>query len=200
MRESHGGNQSNVRFGPTGTSKILFAIRPNSFIPWDELMRSHFHFDGSAEDYVKFLHQVRSNLEELDEACNKLRYGILDLPKLVNKPNSRLTKLMDEFHWVTITRKCNPPTYQELKRWIEWLELWIFLKYGYTSTTTNKRRKLWQKLSKCHEMMQKRGGRKQIAIVLDVPGNGIDSYVLLRVASTLSHATIGFKGVDCYLL
>lgn len=48
--------------------------------------------------------------------------------------------------------------------------------------------------------IEKVDGEEQIAIVLDVPGDSIPSYVIVRVASILNHATIGFKGVDCYLL
>ena len=41
---------------------------------------------------------------------------------------------------------------------------------------------------------------EQVAIVLDVPGGGIPTYVVVRLASSISDSAFGFKGVDCYLL
>jgi len=58
LRDLRSGGQSEVEFGPTGTAKILFALRPNSYIPWDEPMRTKFQLDGSAGDYVKFLKKL----------------------------------------------------------------------------------------------------------------------------------------------
>lgn len=44
------------------------------------------------------------------------------------------------------------------------------------------------------------GGEEQVAILLDVPGNAIFTNVYVRLASTAFTASIGFKGMDCYLL
>jgi len=119
-RLSRNEGQSEVTFGPTGTAKILFAIRPNAMIPWDDAMRTNFQLDGSAGDYVKFLKKVRNNLEELNEICIRSGHRLSDLPELVGKPKYSLTKLMDEYHWVTITRNCPAPTRQELNQWALW--------------------------------------------------------------------------------
>lgn len=112
--------KSEVTFGPTGAAKILFAYRPNALIPWDEPMRAKFQLDGSAGDYVIFLKNVRNNLEELNVACNRSGHRLSDLPELLGRPDYSLTKLIDEYHWVTISRNCSAPTSQELLQWARW--------------------------------------------------------------------------------
>lgn len=114
------GDQSKVEFGPTGTSKILFALRPNSMIPWDEAMRAKFQLAGSEGDYVKFLKIVKKDIEELDNTCNRSGYKLSDLPQLLGRPKFSLTKLIDEYHWVTITRNCSVPTSKLLMQWAQW--------------------------------------------------------------------------------
>jgi hypothetical protein len=120
IRTLPNGDQSKVTIGPTGTAKILFALRPNSMIPWDEPMRSEFHYDGSAGDYTEYLLCVAENLGELNETCVRMGFKLSDLPQLLGRPKSSLTKLIDEYHWVTISRKCPTPTSQELKQWVQW--------------------------------------------------------------------------------
>jgi hypothetical protein len=119
-RTSRNEGQSEVTFGPTGTAKILFAFRPNALIPWDVPMRTKFQLDGSAGDYVEFLKKVRSNLEELNELCIRSGHRLSDLPELLGKPKYSLTKLIDEYNWVTISRNCPTPTSQELMQWVRW--------------------------------------------------------------------------------
>jgi hypothetical protein len=120
VRRVHAGGLANVKFGPTGTAKILFALRPNALVPWDEPVRSERGFTGSAEDYVRYLRFVRSQLEELDEACHNQHQLPSDLPGLLGRPNSSLAKLMDEYCWVTVTRNCPAPTSEELTQWAKW--------------------------------------------------------------------------------
>ena len=120
MRALRSGGKSRVKFGPTATAKILFAFRPNSMIPWDIPMRSGFQFDGSAGDYVNYLKFVRENLEELNDTCKRTGHNLSELPQLLGRPKSSLTKLIDEYFWVTVTRKCPAPTSQELIEWGNW--------------------------------------------------------------------------------
>jgi hypothetical protein len=120
MRTSRSGNKSRVGFGPTGTAKILFALRPNSLIPWDVPMRSRFQLDGSAGDYVKYLKLVRENLEELNDSCKSNGHNLFELPQLLGRPKSSLTKLVDEYFWVTVSRKCPTPSSQQLMQWGKW--------------------------------------------------------------------------------
>jgi len=120
IRALRSGGKSRVKFGPTGTAKILFAIRPNSMIPWDVPMRSKFQFDDTAGDYVNYLKFVRKTIEELNDTCIRKGYHLSELPHLLGRPKSSLTKLIDEYHWVTVSRECPAPTSQELKEWGKW--------------------------------------------------------------------------------
>jgi hypothetical protein len=120
-RALHSGGKNDVEFGPTGTAKILFALRPNALIPWDDPMRRKFNFEGSAEDYTNYLRMARRNLEELNKTCERTGHTISDLPQLLGRPKSSLPKLIDEYNWVTVTRKCLAPTSEVLKQWVQWL-------------------------------------------------------------------------------
>ena len=120
QRITRNGSLSTIEFGPTGTAKILFALRPNSLIPWDIPMRSKFKYDGSAEDYMDYLKFVRENLEELNNACIARGYSLTELPHLLGRPKSSLTKLIDEYFWVTVSRNCPAPSRQELNQWALW--------------------------------------------------------------------------------
>ena len=50
-----GGKKLQIDIGPTAASKILFAVRPEALMPWDEAMRNEFGCDGSKESYSRFL-------------------------------------------------------------------------------------------------------------------------------------------------
>ena len=120
MRKRPRGGQTEVTIGPTGTAKILFAFRPDALIPWDEPIRHHFQLGDSAHAYVEYLHIVRKNLEELDQACEELGYRLSGLPELLNRSTSSLTKLIDEYFWVTISRGCATPDSADLLKWAAW--------------------------------------------------------------------------------
>jgi hypothetical protein len=120
MRERPRGGQTKVVIGPTGTAKILFALRPNALVPWDNPIRGHFQLDGSAHAYIRHLDIVRENLEELGQACKELGHRLSDLPELLNRHTSSLAKLIDEYLWVTVSRKCPAPAKAELLKWAAW--------------------------------------------------------------------------------
>jgi hypothetical protein len=119
-RKLSGERISKETVGPTGTAKILFAIQPNVFIPWDGAMRAKFALDGSNHSYSVFLRKVRNDLEEIDRECKQNNFELKDLPTKLGRPDSSITKLIDEYHWVTITRRCSTPNKEELKTWMDW--------------------------------------------------------------------------------
>lgn len=119
-RQAANGNSVRVEVGPTGASKILFAWRPQAFIPWDGFMRLNGEYDGSAKSYADYLRKTREHLVGLSQECRKAGFEIADLPSKLGRSNFSLTKLMDEYYWVTITRKCRIPDLETLKRWISW--------------------------------------------------------------------------------
>lgn len=109
-----------VTIGPTGAAKVLFALRPNALPPWDDPIRKEFKYDGSAGSYRRFLGSVAMIVAALEEEA--ARHGIRpkDIPAEVDRPKSSLPKLIDEHHWVTVTRKCRPPSPDRLLRWSRW--------------------------------------------------------------------------------
>lgn len=109
-----------VTFGPTGAAKVLFALRPNAFPPWDDPIRKYFGYDGSAHSYREFLSKVREEVCKLqDEAAN---FGISsnDIPACIGRPDSSLPKLIDEYYWVTLTNRYTPLGLEDLERWTRW--------------------------------------------------------------------------------
>jgi hypothetical protein len=109
-----------VAFGPTAAAKVLHALRPNAFPPWDDPIRTHLGYDGSRNSYGQFLSSVQKNIRRLEEEAAQLGVSATEIPALVRRENSSLTKLIDEFYWVTITKGCRPPTEEELGRWLHW--------------------------------------------------------------------------------
>jgi len=120
MRKTRNKQISRIEIGPTGAAKILFALRPDALVPWDIPIRSDHELDGTAVSYRSFLIIVRDHLNELNSECEKYGTNLKDLPVLLGRPESSLVKLVDEFFWVTITRKCLPPSIGLLTRWNEW--------------------------------------------------------------------------------
>ena len=93
------------RVGKTGAAKIMFAIRPRAFPPWDGPITEYFGYDGSAASYLAYLEDVRRKLEELEAHCDSKGIGLGDLADYLGRPTSTVAKLIDEFHWVTVTKK-----------------------------------------------------------------------------------------------
>ena len=117
---SYRNEETAVFFGPTGAAKILFAIRPLALIPWDVSMRNNFGYDDSGKSYSKYLILVKAMLKKIEDECNRNGFTLLKLPKKLGRNHSTLPKLIDEYHWVTITKKCIPPKHSILKKWLEW--------------------------------------------------------------------------------
>lgn len=114
-----GPNSWLVRFGPTGSAKTLFALRPNLVAPWDDPIRVRLRLDGDAAGFRRYLRDVLALLRELaDEAA----VPVADLPTLVNRPYSSPPKLIDEYNWVVITRDCRPPSRAEIAQWLRWAD------------------------------------------------------------------------------
>lgn len=109
-----------VTFGPTAAAKVLYALRPKAFPPWDDPIRKDLGYDGSPESYRKFLSSIRKNVRRLEEEAAHLGISSTDIPKLMRRPGSSIPKLVDEYYWVTITKACTPPTEEELERWASW--------------------------------------------------------------------------------
>jgi hypothetical protein len=97
------GERHCVSIGPTGAAKILHALRPHAVPPWDKSIRDHFEYDGTGESYFQYLHNVRRIVSDVVELATAAGIDPNAIPKVVGRPASSLPKLVDEYHWVTIT-------------------------------------------------------------------------------------------------
>jgi len=109
-----------AKIGPTSVSKILFALRPKSLIPWDEKMRVFFHLTGNAEGYLDYLSIVINLCNELENQCKDNGFHLKNLPAKIGRRDITIPKLIDEYHWVTITRNCKLPDKELVKVWLDW--------------------------------------------------------------------------------
>lgn len=117
------GGRSPVKFGPTGAAKILFAVRARALLPWDDSIRKGLGYDNSRAAYLSFLTSAKSVLEELATSCQRNGFQLADLPRVLDRPLSSVPKLIDEYNWVTITKKCSPPDSDTFQRWATWSQL-----------------------------------------------------------------------------
>ena len=109
-----------VTFGPTGAAKILYALRPEAFPPWDEPIRAAFRLDGTGASFRKYLVRIQATLRGVVEEAG--RHGILpdQIAEAIGRPGASLPKLLDEFIWVTVTNEVRPPTKEQLVTWCRW--------------------------------------------------------------------------------
>lgn len=115
-----GSNSFRVSFGPVGAAKILFAIRPRFFLPWDAAIRERLNYDGSPSSYVSFLRDTRRILHDLASACEDNGFSLSDLPTQLGRPQDTLPKLVDKFYWITITRGAEIPSPSIIQKWLDW--------------------------------------------------------------------------------
>jgi len=119
-RRNRDGSLYDVQVGPTGAAKILFAARPRAFPPWDDPIRARFEFDGSRHSYCDYLVRVREQIRQL---CSKAaKFGIPpdNIPLEIGRPRSTLPKLIDEYNWVTVTKRFLPPEPSDIAKWHTW--------------------------------------------------------------------------------
>ena len=116
-RRVRGKSEQKVHIGPTAASKVLFAIRPKALMPWDEAMRISFECDGSPESYFKYLITIRNLTLHIGNLCRNKGFQIDALPQKLGRPNSTVLALINEYIWVTVTRKVELPSSETLMQW-----------------------------------------------------------------------------------
>jgi hypothetical protein len=119
-QRTRNGNRYDVRVGPTGAAKILFAARPLAFPPWDDPFRVKSGYDGSPRSYREYLAEVREQIKQLCSEAAKAGIPAGHIPVEVGRPRSTLPKLIDEYNWVTVTRGFLPPEPVEIAKWHRW--------------------------------------------------------------------------------
>jgi hypothetical protein len=114
---ARGKSKRKVRIGPTAASKILFTLRPKALMPWDEAMRKYFGYSGSPESYFKYLIRIRGLTLHIGDLCRNKGFQIDDLPQRLGRENSTVLALINEYIWVTVTRKVELPSSETLMQW-----------------------------------------------------------------------------------
>jgi hypothetical protein len=100
---SIGGRDVDVRFGDTATAKTLYAIRPQAMLPWDAPIRLAFGWTrGGGAAYEELLRLAADALQAL---AARLGTPMAALPTALGRAESSPPKLVDEFLWVTVTRR-----------------------------------------------------------------------------------------------
>jgi hypothetical protein len=104
-RRSVQGSDLDVAFGDTATAKLLFAIRPQVFPPWDAMIRLAFGKPGGSAAYLRML---RLSAAALDGLAARLAAGVGELPEILGRPESTPPKIVDEFLLVRIAQSRRP--------------------------------------------------------------------------------------------
>jgi hypothetical protein len=95
------GRELDVAFGDTATAKLMFALRPQVFPPWDEAIRLAFGRPGGGAAYVRML---RLSAAALDGLAQRLSVPVGDLSDVLGRPGSSPPKLIDEYLLIRITK------------------------------------------------------------------------------------------------
>jgi hypothetical protein len=90
-----------VTFGPTAASKAMYALRPQTFPPWDAPMRAALGFGDGAEGYARYLRLCAEGIR-----ATARRAGIRqhELPAALGRPHTTAPRLVDEYLWRMLTR------------------------------------------------------------------------------------------------
>ena len=109
-----------VSIGPTGAAKILFALRPRSYPPWDIPIRQELQGQGIPVSYKSYLVEAIKELAELRVDCARLNLNLQALPSRLGRPESTLAKIVDEYKWVTVSKNCHSPSVERFQEWARW--------------------------------------------------------------------------------
>jgi len=102
------GHEIDVRIGPVGAAKTLFALRPNLFSPWDTPIYNKLNLEGNGAGYVNYLLKIQNELKDIRAALENTVIKWSDLFTYLEKQHKSYPKLIDEYYWITITQGCDP--------------------------------------------------------------------------------------------
>lgn len=102
------GHEIDVRIGPVGTAKTLFALRPNLFSPWDTPIYNKLNLEGNGAGYVNYLFKIQNDLKDIRTSLENTTINWNDLFTYLEKQHKSYPKLIDEYYWITITQGCDP--------------------------------------------------------------------------------------------
>lgn len=97
-----------ICIGPVGTAKILFALRPNLFSPWDTPIYTKLQLAGDGSGYIDYLAKIQEALKSIKNEIKSTNTSWDKLFEYLEKKHNSYPKLIDEYYWVAITKKCDP--------------------------------------------------------------------------------------------
>jgi hypothetical protein len=109
-------SEIDITFGSVGAAKTLFGIRKHTFAAWDNAIIKELGTSNDGTGYCDYLIIVKEELLKLKEYCKKSQFNVKDLPMILDRPNTSLPKLIDEYYWVTITKGFIPSEITKLVR------------------------------------------------------------------------------------
>ncbi len=116
-----GGSTYPVQMGPTAASKVLFALRPKALPPWDDAMRVALGCKtGSPQSYLAFLRDVLLMARKLSDQCERIGFGITDLPAQLGCRDATVVEIINKYLWMKHARKWTPPTASTVAEWAAW--------------------------------------------------------------------------------
>jgi hypothetical protein len=91
--------------GPTAASKLLYALRPASLMPWDAAIAQHLHGGRDAAAYARHLRLGRRWARRIlaEAGCDEAA-----LADVLGHPDRTLAKMLDDYCYLTITRGSRP--------------------------------------------------------------------------------------------
>ncbi len=91
--------------GPTAAAKALYALRPDTVMPWDAAIAATLHGARDGAAFTRHLALGRSWAADLVTATG---VDDADLPAHLGRPGVSLAKLLDEYTYVFITLQHAP--------------------------------------------------------------------------------------------
>jgi hypothetical protein len=114
-------NRRRVHFGFTAAAKTLFVLRPKALVMCDKNIRGKYV--GKNGSYKDFLREMKRLIGELGKQCKQQGFGLNKLPERLNRKDTTIPKLIDEYNWITKTesKELNPiPIFDNFRQWAEW--------------------------------------------------------------------------------
>jgi hypothetical protein len=94
------GGKTRRTLGPTAAAKAMFALRPESVMPWDAAIATHLH---AARDGAAFARHLRLGRDWARAVQAETGLEGAELSRLLGRAGMPLAKILDEYLYVTIT-------------------------------------------------------------------------------------------------
>ena len=72
----------------------------------------------SYAEYVDYIVSLKAQLQEIGPECREHGFGLIDLPRQLRRIHGSVPKLIDDYHWITITKNNNMLEPASLERWV----------------------------------------------------------------------------------